>query len=109
MTHPLGLWESNNELLDRRLDGVGERGCAVTVSSGDRGVVHPVDPPIPVKAWIHRTRHGWKQVDARADARTASGVRVEYEDEHGRTGLAWLRASSFTRLRPVTRERPAAG
>lgn len=60
--------------------------------------VHPMDPPVPVRAWIHRTRHGWKQLDARADAWTAKAVRVEYEDEHGRTGLAWLWASSVTRL-----------
>ncbi len=60
--------------------------------------VHHMDPPVPVRAWIHRTRFGWKQLDGRADAWTARAVRVTFVDEHGRTDVAWLWASSVVRV-----------
>lgn len=59
--------------------------------------VHELDPPVPVRAWIHRSRHGWKQLDGRADAWTTMAVRAEYEDEHGRTDVDWLWAPSVQR------------
>lgn len=55
--------------------------------------VHPMDPPVPLREWMHRTRRACKQTDARADTWNANAVRVEYEDKHGRAGLAWLWAS----------------
>lgn len=61
--------------------------------------VHDLDAPVPVRAWIHRSRHGWKQLDGHVKAWTSSAVWVEYEDEHGRTGQAWLWAPSVERLR----------
>lgn len=60
--------------------------------------VRKLDPPIPVRAWIPRSRHGWTQVDGRATAYTATAAHVQYLDEHGRTGYAWVWAGAVTRI-----------
>jgi hypothetical protein len=53
----------------------------------------PLNPPVPVRVWIPRARHGWVQLDGTANAYTAKAAHVEYLDEHGRTGHAWVWAS----------------
>lgn len=53
--------------------------------------------PIPVRAWISRPRHGVIQTDAQAVAWTPRAVRVEVEDEHGRTEQLWVWANAVER------------
>jgi len=57
-----------------------------------------LDPAVRVTVWIPRARHGWVQLDGAANAWTTTAAHVEYVDEHGRTGYAWVWASAVARL-----------
>jgi len=53
--------------------------------------------PIAVRAWISRPRHGVIQTDAQAVAWTPRAVRLEVQDEHGRTEQLWVWANAVER------------
>lgn len=59
--------------------------------------VRPLEPPVPVRVWVVRARHGWVQLDGVANAYTRLAGHVRYADEHGRTGACWTWAGAISR------------
>lgn len=60
--------------------------------------IQTLEPLVPVRVWIPRARHGWVQLEGTANAYTAKAVHVEYVEEHGRTGHAWVWAGCVQRV-----------
>lgn len=56
-----------------------------------------LEPPVPVRVWVVRARHGWVQLDGVANAYTRSAGHVRYTDEHGRHGACWVWAGAISR------------